>query len=103
MELRIKEIESQELNYSRALAAYDQRKHSAFDQFILEESGSKSLPFSCQCLRIKATKRRKRKRIEETTDIASYISRHNAFSYFGGCFTIFLFIWSYSNFLHKDF
>ncbi|PRQ20078.1 hypothetical protein RchiOBHm_Chr7g0224241 [Rosa chinensis] len=82
MELRIKEIESQELNYSRALAAYDQRKRSAFDQFILEESGSTSLPFSSQGLRKKSIKRRKRKRIEETTDIASYISHHNAFSYF---------------------
>ncbi|XP_050377580.1 uncharacterized protein LOC126794839 isoform X2 [Argentina anserina] len=82
MELRIKEIESQELNYSQALAAYDQRKHSAFDQIILEESGSKSLPFSSQSLQNKSAKRRKRKKIEETTDIASYMSRHNVFSYF---------------------
>lgn len=83
MELRIKEFESQELKYSQALAAYDQRKHSAFDQFTLEESGSKSLPFSSNGLGKKTTKRRKRKRIEETTDIVSYISHHNVFSYFG--------------------
>ncbi|KAK9932177.1 hypothetical protein M0R45_019425 [Rubus argutus] len=82
MELRIKEFESQELKYSQALAAYDQRKHSAFDHFTLQESGSKSLPFSSTGLDKKTTKRRKRKRVEETTDIVSYISHHNAFSYF---------------------
>ncbi|KAL6294018.1 hypothetical protein ACE6H2_002160 [Prunus campanulata] len=81
MELRIKEIESQALKYSRELAVADQRKHSGFDQFTLEEFGSKSVPFSSQCRRKKAMKRRKRKRVEETTDIASYMSHHNVFSY----------------------
>ncbi|KAG7996481.1 hypothetical protein I3843_01G162000 [Carya illinoinensis] len=80
-ELRIKEIESQALKYSRQSAAYDQRKHSGFDQFTFEELGSKSLPFSSQCFRTKAVKRRKRKRVEETTDITSYMSQHNLFSY----------------------
>lgn len=83
MELRIKEIESQALKYSRELAVADQRKHSGFDQFTLEEFGSKSVPFSSQCRRKKAMKRRKRKRVEETTDIASYMSHHNVFSYLG--------------------
>ncbi|XWS09428.1 hypothetical protein CRYUN_Cryun40dG0083800 [Craigia yunnanensis] len=80
-ELRIKEIESQTLKYSRELSSYDQRKFSGIDQSTLEGCGSKSLPFSSQCYRKKAIKRRRRKRIEETTDISSYMSCHNLFSY----------------------
>ncbi|XVF29576.1 hypothetical protein REPUB_Repub15cG0133000 [Reevesia pubescens] len=80
-ELRIKQIESQAQKYSRELAACDQRKFSQIDQSTPEGFGSKSLPFSSQGYRRKAIKRRRRKRIEETTDIASYMSCHNLFSY----------------------
>ncbi|XWS35343.1 hypothetical protein CRYUN_Cryun21dG0117500 [Craigia yunnanensis] len=80
-ELRIKEIESQALKYARELSAYDKRKFSGIDQSTLEGCGSKSLPFSSQCYRKKAIKRRRRKRIEETTDITSYMLCHNLFSY----------------------
>ena len=82
-ELRIKEIESQALKYARELSAYDQRKFSGIDQSTVEGCGSKSFPFSSQCYRKKAIKRRRRKRIEETTDITSYMSCHNLFSYLG--------------------
>ncbi|KAM1925416.1 hypothetical protein ACFX13_032695 [Malus domestica] len=82
MELRIKEIEAQALKYSRDLrVAYDKKRHTGFDQRTLEEFGSKSLPFCSQFRRKKAMKRRKRKRVEDTADIASYISNHNVFSY----------------------
>ncbi|GMI93013.1 hypothetical protein like AT3G59670 [Hibiscus trionum] len=81
-ELRIKQIESQAGKYTRELSAYNQRKFSVIDQSSLEGFGSKSLPFSSQYNRKKAIKRRRRKRIEETTDIASYMSSHNLFSYF---------------------
>ncbi|XVF84295.1 hypothetical protein PTKIN_Ptkin17bG0025600 [Pterospermum kingtungense] len=80
-ELRIKEIQSQALKYARELSAYDQRKFPGIDQSTVEGCGSKSLPFSSQCYRKKAIKRRRRKRIEETTDITSYMSSHNLFSY----------------------
>ncbi|XVF65796.1 hypothetical protein PTKIN_Ptkin09bG0279200 [Pterospermum kingtungense] len=80
-ELRIKEIESQALKYSREISAYDQRKSSGIDQSTVEDCGSKSLPFSNQHYRKKALKRRKRKKIEETIDITSYMSSHNLFSY----------------------
>lgn len=83
MELRIKELESQALRYSRELAEYDQGKHSGFDQFTLKEFGSKSLPFASQCKRKRAMKRLKRKRVEETTDITSYMSHHNFFANLG--------------------
>ncbi|OMO72773.1 hypothetical protein CCACVL1_17602 [Corchorus capsularis] len=80
-ELRIKEIESQAQKYARKLAAYEQRKFSGFDQSTLEGFASKSLSFPSQCYRKKAIKRRRRKRVEETTDISSYMSNHNLFSY----------------------
>ncbi|KAI7979116.1 hypothetical protein LOK49_Contig508G00006 [Camellia lanceoleosa] len=80
-ELKIKEFQSQASKYSRELAAYDQRKQLELDQFTLENLGSKSLPFTFQSHGKKVMKRRKRKRVEDTTDIASYISQHNLFSY----------------------
>nr|POF23508.1 hypothetical protein CFP56_40082 [Quercus suber] len=80
-ELRIKEMELQALKYARELAAYDQRKQPGFDQFTFEGLGSKSLPFSSQCFKKKAIKRRKRKRVEDTTDLTSYMSKHHLFSY----------------------
>ncbi|KAI9081885.1 hypothetical protein K1719_036147 [Acacia pycnantha] len=80
-EIRIKEMESQALKYSKELAEFDRRKCMAPDQLTLEEIGSKSLPFSSPLSRSKAEKRRKRKKIEDTTDIGSYMSRHHLFSY----------------------
>lgn len=92
-ELRIKEMELQALKYARELAAYDQRKQPydqrkqlGFDQFIFEGLGSKSLPFSSQCFKKKTIKRRKRKRVEDTTDLTSYMSKHHLFSYLGTSF-----------------
>ncbi|MED6158072.1 hypothetical protein PIB30_029266 [Stylosanthes scabra] len=80
-ELRIREIESQALKYSKELAEYDKRKHMEPDHFTLEEFGSKSLPFTSHEYRCKAKKRRKRKKVEDTTDLATYTSNHNLFSY----------------------
>lgn len=88
-ELRIKEIEHQALKYSNELAAYDQRKLSGIDPSTIEGFGSKSLPYSNQYYREKAIKRRKRKRVEDTTDIASYMSDHNLFSYLGTSFSLY--------------
>ncbi|XP_039033113.1 uncharacterized protein LOC120168929 [Hibiscus syriacus] len=73
-ELRIKQIESQAGKYTRELSAFNKRKFLGIDQSALEGFGSKSLPFSSQYNRKKAIKRRRRKRIEEVTDIASYMS-----------------------------
>lgn len=80
-ELRIKEIESQASRYSRELQAYDQAKHSLINQCTLEGVNTKAIPYPDQYCRKRAIKRRKRKKVEETTDIASYVSHHNLFSY----------------------
>ncbi|KAK7319808.1 hypothetical protein RJT34_04535 [Clitoria ternatea] len=80
-ELRIKELDSQALRYSKMLAEYDKGKHMEPDQFTLEEFGSKSLPFMSEQHRSKIKKRRKRKKVEDTTEMASYTSHHYIFSY----------------------
>jgi len=83
-EIRLKQIKSQELKYTRELEAYDKVKHTAApDHFTLKESGSKSLPFSSHQYRSKAKMRRRRKKVEDTTDIASYAAHHYLFSYLG--------------------
>ncbi|KAJ4839026.1 hypothetical protein Tsubulata_018922 [Turnera subulata] len=79
-ELKIKQIESQALKYARELEALEQGKHSGVHQSC-ENFCSKSLPFSNQCYRRKAKKRRKRKRVEDTTDPTSYMLHHSLFSY----------------------
>lgn len=89
-ELKINQLKSQESNYARKLAAQDLRKSMELDQSMLEGFGSRSLPIANQHRRKKAMKRRKRKRIEDTIDVASYMSRHNLFSYLGTSFFLIL-------------
>lgn len=83
IELQINKLQSQALKYDRELAEYDKRKEFEFGSFMSENFNSKSLPFTCQMQRNKVMKRKKRKRVEETTDVASYMSHHNLFSYYG--------------------
>ncbi|KAK9672171.1 hypothetical protein RND81_12G081800 [Saponaria officinalis] len=79
-ELKIRELESQALKYTRELEQNDQTKTSELHQYT-SDFGSKSLPFSSQSIRRKVMKRRKRKLVENVTDISSYVSRHHLFSY----------------------
>ncbi|PKI39001.1 hypothetical protein CRG98_040599 [Punica granatum] len=83
LELQIKELQSRALEYDKELAKYEERKQFLFDNSTSEGSDSKLLAFSGQLPSKNVMKRRKRKRIEETVDIASYMSNHNLFSYFG--------------------
>ncbi|KAF8110750.1 hypothetical protein N665_0079s0064 [Sinapis alba] len=83
LELRIREIESQALEYSKKLESLDQEKLGAAntDPSMLD-NGMKSLPFSNPSYKKGAAKRRrKRKKVESTDDITSYMSHHNLFSY----------------------
>ncbi|KAL2459875.1 hypothetical protein Fot_54619 [Forsythia ovata] len=79
-ELRIKELESQASKYARGITSHDRRKHMSIDHGTVQQSGSRSLPFKSQDRRKRPMKRRKRKRVEDTTDIASYMSNHILFS-----------------------
>lgn len=82
-ELKIREFKSQAAKYSQLLAAYDRRKQLELDQFNSDGCDSRSLPFSNPNYRMKAMKRRKRRRIEDTINVTSYMLNHNLFSYFG--------------------
>lgn len=89
IELQIKELQSQALKYDGELAKYDERKKQfEFECSKLEGIDAKSLPYSSQIFRSKVMKRKKRKRLESTIDIASYMSQHNLFSYIGMKFLI---------------
>lgn len=89
-ELKMKELQLQAAKYNRDISAHDRKRHRELDQASLEESGSKSLPFIHPRHRKKAMKRRKRKRVEHGTDIATHMSTHNLFSYFGTTFFLIL-------------
>ncbi|GMY24663.1 Elongation factor 4 [Fagus crenata] len=75
IELQIRELQSQALKYDGELAAFDERKQFEFERFTLEDFDAKSLPFSSQIPQNKVMKRKKRKRVESTIDIASYMSQ----------------------------
>lgn len=89
LELQIKECQSRALEYDKELEQYEERKQHHFENFRSEDFNSRSHAFSGQLPKKNAMKRRKRKRIEETVDIASYMSNHNLFSYYGLIFVDF--------------
>ncbi|CAL5382641.1 unnamed protein product [Camellia sinensis] len=82
VELQIKSFESQALKYDGELAEFNRRKLFELDNCSLEGFGAKSFPFFCQSQSKEVMKKKKRKRIEDTVAIASYMSHHNLFSYF---------------------
>lgn len=86
VELRINELNSLALKYDRQLAEYNQKKEFDFEGPESQDFNAKLLSFSGRLSREKVMMRRKRKRVEETQDIASYMSQHNLFSYYGTAF-----------------
>lgn len=80
VELQIKKFESQAQKYERKIAEYDRRKQ--LENCISEHGNSVSLPFSAQSPRNTVPRRKRRRRAEDTEEIASYMSQHNLFSYF---------------------
>ncbi|KAL2920825.1 DNA double-strand break repair Rad50 ATPase [Bienertia sinuspersici] len=80
-EIKIKELESQALKYSRELEANEQTKMLELHQYT-SDFCSKSFPFFNQSGRKKPLKRKKRKPVENVTDVSSYMSHHQLFSYF---------------------
>lgn len=83
LELQIKKLQSQAFKYDRELALYDQRKQSVYGNFSMEGFDVKSIGFSSHTQRHRVMKRKRRKKTEETTDVASYMGHHNLFSYYG--------------------
>lgn len=79
-ELRIKELESQANHYSHELEANEQTKMLELHQYT-SDFCSKSFPFFNHSNRRKPMKRRKRKQVENVTDLSSYMCHHPLFSY----------------------
>lgn len=92
-EIKIKKLDSIASKYARELEIIDRGKHMVLDQTVVEQSGSKLLPFTHQSRRKQPMKRRKRKRVEDTTDIASFMSQHLLFAERG-----LISFWSFSYF-----
>ncbi|KAJ4848823.1 hypothetical protein Tsubulata_017269 [Turnera subulata] len=82
LELQIKEFQSQALKYDRELALHRQRKQLDCETFMVDDFIAKSLPLPSCLQKNKVMKRKKRKRFEDTADIASYVLQHNLFSYY---------------------
>ena len=80
------------MKYDRELAEHAQRKQFDFSTFLEGGFDMKSLPFSSCTQRKKVMKRKKRKRVEDMTDIKSYMLQHNLFSYYGTVFCVTLFL-----------
>ncbi|KAI3846418.1 hypothetical protein MKX03_001868 [Papaver bracteatum] len=81
VELRMKEFRLQAAKYNTELAECLRVKQLELGQFASEGCG-RTLPFCRQIYKKKAMKRRKRKKVEDTTDITSYMSSHNLFSHY---------------------
>lgn len=83
IELRMNECQSQALKYDKKLAAYSQRKLHNLRQAGSENSAARLVSLSCRNDRKQVMKRKRRKRLEDTSDLSSYMSQHNLFSYYG--------------------
>ncbi|XWS65008.1 hypothetical protein CRYUN_Cryun05aG0053900 [Craigia yunnanensis] len=82
LEVKLHEFKSQALKYERELAEYDQNKQFEFEKVTFKGFDAKSQAFPSKIQRKEVMKRKKRKRVEDTADVASYMSHHNIFSYY---------------------
>ncbi|XP_028753200.1 uncharacterized protein LOC114712819 [Neltuma alba] len=81
IELKLKQLQSQKLKYEKELAAYDYRRQLMSANFTLDGCNTKSVPLLKGICGKKVMKRKKRKRAEETCNLASYTSDHYILSY----------------------
>ncbi|KAL2892537.1 DNA mismatch repair protein MutS [Bienertia sinuspersici] len=81
VELQIRKLNSQASKYDRELAEYSRKKQCELEKSAAEDFASKSVPV-CRNWPVKIMKRKKRKRVEETNNLAAYSSCHKLFSYF---------------------
>ncbi|XP_022719899.1 uncharacterized protein LOC111277751 [Durio zibethinus] len=82
LEVKLHEFKSQALKYERELAEYDQNKQFEFEKDTFEGFDATSQAFHSKIQRKEVMKRKKRKRVEDTAEVASYMSHHNIFSYY---------------------
>lgn len=82
----MRKLDYLESKYDRELAECGRRKKRELENCAAEDLAIKSTPFVCQNRSRRVFKRKKRKRVEEMTDVAAYSSSHSLFSYFGMLF-----------------
>ncbi|XP_011623187.1 uncharacterized protein LOC18433789 isoform X2 [Amborella trichopoda] len=82
LELRIKELQSQASKYDRLLLEIKRRKPLTFGQLAQDSSSARFLPFSAPNPRLPVKKRKRRKNVEDTIDMQSYMALHPLFSYY---------------------
>ncbi|KAL1195011.1 hypothetical protein V5N11_031103 [Cardamine amara subsp. amara] len=81
LELKVKEIQSQARVCEREVRNYYLTKQFDLEKAKLEGFQGKSIPFRDNTRKMETFKRRRRRRVEETTDVAAYMSNHNIFAY----------------------
>ncbi|KAM0940728.1 hypothetical protein DsansV1_C18g0153331 [Dioscorea sansibarensis] len=82
IELQMNELYTQARKYDKELVKYLHKKQLQSTMVELDGSVSRAVPLTCLNYKKQATKRRRRKRNEDTLDISSYMSHHNLFSYY---------------------
>ncbi|XWS42832.1 hypothetical protein CRYUN_Cryun16bG0048300 [Craigia yunnanensis] len=82
LEIKLHEFKSQALKYERELAKYDESKQFDFEKVTFEDFDAKLQAFPSKVQRKEVMKRKKRKRVEDTAGVASYMLHHNIFSYY---------------------
>ncbi|KAI9103570.1 hypothetical protein K1719_023193 [Acacia pycnantha] len=82
LELKLKQLQSQQHKYEKELAAYECRRKFVTENFSLDGCDAKSTPLPVGLCGKKVIKRKKSKRIGETCNLASYTSDHHVLSYF---------------------
>lgn len=69
--------------YDLQAEAISRRKQLTSEDLTVDDTGAKSPSISGGMRREKIMERRKRKRVEDSTDKAAYMAQHNLFSYIG--------------------
>ncbi|KAK4339944.1 hypothetical protein RND71_041406 [Anisodus tanguticus] len=82
IELKHHLLQSRSRKYEKQMRDNNNQMKLQMGSIRLEDLGSKSIPFSCNSLRDKVVKRKKRRRTEDTLDMAAYMSHHPLFSFF---------------------
>ncbi|CAJ2665048.1 unnamed protein product [Trifolium pratense] len=82
VELQLKQLQSQANKYEEELAALNHTKEHDFVHLTLDGTNIKSVPISGRMHRNKVMKRKRRERVEEKCDLASYMSNHTLLSYY---------------------
>lgn len=88
-ELKIRQLLYQASKYDLQAEAISRRQQLASANSIVEDTGAKSLPFSGSLKRGALIQRKKRKRVEDSTDTEAYMAQHPLFSYHGRFFYVF--------------